>query len=188
MENWTWEESALAFFAKHYETGDPLPPDLLERMISARRFMGGWFQMRQLSFGTLDLAMHGELAPDLNREGRNSTQEAEAVLSFAEERLLEFSPEPSFARNHILTTFSHIFSGGYASGYYSYLWSEVLDADAFTRFEEEGVLNPATGRAYLDAILSRGDSAEPEELFREFMGRDPDPEALLRRNLGPAPV
>lgn len=188
MENWTWEEDALAFFAKHFETGDPLPSELLEKMIAARRFMGGWFQMRQLSFGTLDLALHGELAPGLNREGSNTSEESEAVLSFAEERLLEFSPDPSFARNHILPTFSHIFSGGYASGYYSYLWSEVLDADAFTRFEEEGVLNPATGRAYLDAILSRGDSAEPEELFREFMGRDPDPGALLRRNLGPAPA
>ena len=150
--------------------------------------MGGWFQMRQLSFGTLDLALHGELAPTMDREEGDLSEKAAAVLGFAEERLLEFSPKPSFARNHILTTFSHLFSGGYASGYYSYLWSEVLDADAFTRFEKEGVMNRTTGKAYLDAILSRGDSAEPEELFREFLGRDPDPGALLRRNLGPAPV
>ncbi len=188
MENWGWEESALALFAGHFETGDPLPTDLLERMIAARRFMGGWFQMRQLSFGTLDLALHGELAPTMDREQGGLSEKAEAVLGFAEERLLEFSPKPSFARNHFLTTFSHLFSGGYASGYYSYLWSEVLDADAFTRFEKEGVMNRTTGKAYLDAILSRGDSAEPDELFREFMGRDPDPGALLRRNLGPAPV
>jgi len=225
MENWTWEEEALALFARHYETGDPLPTEILDRMLAARRFMGGWQQMRQLSFGTLDLALHGELAPKLfqgsgepngpasrlgripadsaesseqNSEGEGEDSEAgpgplpsdeaaqagDRVMAFAEERLMLFSPGPDFARNHILTTFSHLFSGGYAAGYYSYLWSEVLDADAFSRFKAEGILNPQTGRAYLETILSRGDSAEPEELFREFMGRDPDPEALLERNLG----
>lgn len=142
--------------------------------------------MRQLSFGTLDLALHMELAPEL--AAARQPEERAAVLAFVEERLLPFSPDPGFARHHILTTFSHLFSGGYASGYYSYLWSEVLDADAFTRFQDEGVLDPATGRAYLNSILSRGDSADPEELFREFMQRDPDPEALLLRNLGPPPA
>lgn len=188
MENWSWEESGLDLFARHYETGDPLPSDLLERMLAAKRFMGGWSQMRQLSFGTLDLALHRDLAPTLAQGESDLPEEAGEVLAFAEKCLLEFSPKPSFARNHILTTFSHLFSGGYASGYYSYLWSEVLDADAFTRFEKEGVMNRATGEAYLDAILSRGDSAEPEDLFREFMGREPDPGALLRRNLGPPPA
>ncbi len=187
MENWSWEEEALSLFAGHSETGEPLPSEILERMVAARRFLGGWYQMRQLSFGTLDLALHRELAPTLGSKGRATPEEAETVMSFAEECLLTFSPTPSFARSHILSTFSHLFSGGYASGYYSYLWSEVLDADAFTRFKQEGVLNRETGRAYLDAILSRGDSAEPEELFREFMNRGPDPEALLERNLGPPP-
>lgn len=196
MENWTWEEEALALFARHYETGEALPGEILERMLAARRFMGGWQQMRQLSFGTLDLALHGELAPELLGEGaaaggepgplapEEAAEAGERVMAFAVERLLPFSPGPDFARSHILTTFSHLFSGGYAAGYYSYLWSEVLDADAFSRFKVEGIFNPETGRAYLDTILSRGDSADPQELFREFMGRDPDPEALVERNLG----
>jgi len=187
MENWTWEDEALGLFARHFETGETLPSEVLERMVAARRFLGGWHQMRQISFGTLDLALHGELAPAL--EGRESTtpKSAETVMRFTEEFLLSFSPTPNFARSHVLSTFSHLFSGGYAAGYYSYLWSEVLDADAFTRFKEEGVVNRETGQAYLDAILSRGDSADPEELFREFMNRDADPKALLERNLGAPP-
>jgi oligopeptidase A len=187
MENWTFEAEALNRFARHYETGETLPEELLDRLISARRFMGGWHQMRQLSLGTLDLALHGELAPELPKDEQEQTAGAEAVSAYAEDLLLSFSPSPTFARNHILTTFSHLFSGAYAAGYYSYLWSEVLDADAFTRFQEEGVLNRETGRAYLTSILSKGDSADPEELFKEFMGRGPDPQALLDRNLGPPP-
>ena len=187
LENWTWEEEALALFARRFDTGEPLPPELLEKMLAARRFLGGWYQMRQLSFGSLDLALHAELGPLLASGEEEDADPGRAIMEFAEERLLPFSPTPTFARSHILTTFTHLFSGGYAAGYYSYLWSEVLDADAFTRFKSEGVFNPETGQAYLDAILTRGDSAEPEELFREFMGRDPDPSALLERNLGPAP-
>lgn len=242
MENWTWEEEALQLFARHHETGEVLPSDLLERLLAARQFMGGWHQMRQIAFGTLDLALHADLAPQLPslplspepeagedaREGSPekapgaSTSEPEArghapevserespvddapeeegpavpempgfggqeILAFARKRMEPFSPDPEFAESHPLSTFSHLFSGGYAAGYYSYLWSEVLDADAFTRFQKEGILNRETGRAYVEAILSRGDSAEPEELFREFMGRDPDPEALMKRNLGPPP-
>jgi oligopeptidase A len=143
--------------------------------------------MRQISFGTLDLALHRDLAPTLAADGRSDPVRAQVVSEYAEKCLLPYSPKTSFARSHILTTFSHLFSGGYAAGYYSYLWSEVLDADAFTRFKEEGVFNRDTGQAYMDAILSRGDSADAEELFREFMGREPDPRALLERNLGPLP-
>ncbi|MGW8267682.1 MAG: M3 family metallopeptidase, partial [Longimicrobiales bacterium] len=186
MENWTWEKEALALFARHHETGETIPEELLERMLAARRFMGGWQQMRQLSFGTLDLALHGELAPRLSADPTPAP--GAAVMAFAEEHLLPFSPDPVFARSHILTTFSHLFSGGYAAGYYSYLWSEVLDADAFSRFRAEGILNRDTGRAYVESILSRGDSADPEVLFRDFLGRDPNPAALLERNLGPSPA
>jgi oligopeptidase A len=189
MENWTFEEEALALFARHFETGVPLPKEILDRLLGARRFMGGWQQMRQLSFGTLDLALHGELGVEALGTGGGEMEFAKAdeagdrVMAFAAEQLLPFSPDPSFAQSHNLTSFTHLFSGGYASGYYSYLWSEVLDADAFSRFKEEGILSRETGRAYVEAILSRGDSADPEDLFREFMGRDPDPMALLVRNL-----
>lgn len=175
MENWTWEREALPLFSGHYETGEPLPGELYRRMLASRRFMGGYAQMRQLGFATLDLRLHREY--DGSRE----------LMEYAQEVMEAFSPDAGFARSHILTTFSHLFAGGYASAYYSYMWSEVLEADAFGRFRDEGVLSREVGRAFMDAILARGDSREPDEMFRAFMGRDPDPEALLRRNLGDAP-
>lgn len=189
MENWTWERAALDLFARHHETGEPLPEEMFRRMLSARRFMGGWTQMRQLSLGTVDLALHQELAPELRAAATNGKAELDAeqgerVMRFGEERFARFAVDPSFARLHILTSFTHLFSGGYGAGYYSYLWSEVLDADVFTRFRREGIFNRTTGRSYVESILSRGDSAEPDELFAEFMGRPPDPVALLERNLG----
>jgi oligopeptidase A len=190
MENWTWEREALDLLAKHHETGASLPEELFEKMVAARRFMGGWAQMRQLSMGTVDLALHQELAPRLRDEARaGDDQELDAeqgveMMNFGEERFEAFAPGPAFAKLHTLTSFGHLFAGGYAAGYYSYLWSEVLDADVFTRFKREGIFNRDTGRSYVDSILSRGDSADPEELFAEFMGRAPDPGALLERNLG----
>ncbi|MEZ4416059.1 MAG: M3 family metallopeptidase [Gemmatimonadota bacterium] len=190
MENWTWQREALDLFARHHETGERLPAELYGKMIGARRFMGGWTQMRQLSFGTVDLDLHLNEAGRLRREHRHlenaDLHEGIEVMEHARGRFAEFAPTPEFADYHLLTSFSHLFAGGYAAGYYSYLWSEVLDADAFTRFQESGVLDPTTGRAYVRSILSRGDAEDPEVLFREFMGRDPDPEALLERNLGPA--
>ena len=190
MENWTWEREALNLFARHYETGELLPDELFQRMIAARRYMGGWAQMRQLSLGTVDLALHGELAPKLRAEvnGREGpdldSAQGDAVMSFGEERFAPFAPDANFAHLHMLTSFNHLFAGGYAAAYYSYLWSEVLDADVFTRFKREGIFSRETGEAYVDAILSRGDSGDPDDLFVEFMGRAPDPEALLARNLG----
>jgi len=194
MENWTWEREALDLFARHHETGEAFPEELFERMVAARRFMGGWAQMRQLSLGTVDLALHIELAPALRAEVDDSVvdvdadavdaRQGERTMAFGQERFAGFAPDPSFAELHILTSFTHLFSGGYAAGYYSYLWSEVLDADAFTRFRAEGIFNRDTGRDYVDAILSRGDSADPDDLFVEFMGRGPDAGALLERNLG----
>jgi len=191
MENWCWERKALDLFARHHATGEPFPEDLFERMVAARRYMGGWGQMRQLSYGTVDLFLHGEFAAGLPAPAEGEDLDAaqgEQVMVATRDRLRDFSTGDRFADYHILTSFGHLFAGGYAAGYYSYLWSEVLDADVFTRFRSEGIFNAETGRSYVASILSRGDSAEPEDLFREFMGRDPDPEALLERNLGPLPA
>jgi len=176
LENWTWEREALDLFAAHWETGERIPDSLYERMLRARRFMGGWFQMRQLGFGTLDLALHTQYEP---------TRDGDAV-EWVTGKLLPLSPNREFAESHPLPSFLHLFPGGYAASYYAYLWSEVLEADLFTRFQEEGIFNRETGRAYLETILSQGDREDPELLFRTFMGRDPDPEPLIRRNLGEA--
>ncbi len=181
MENWTWEREALDLFARHHATGDPLPEPLFQRMIDARRFQSGWAQMRQLGFGTVDLALHREFTA-------TDSSDPERVMIYARDRLAEFSPAPEFAEFHNLTSFNHLFSGGYAAGYYSYLWSEVIEADAFTRFHEEGIFDPDVGRAWLATVLSRGDSDDPDALIRAFLGRDPEPGALLERNLGPEPA
>ncbi|MDE2806269.1 MAG: M3 family metallopeptidase [Gemmatimonadota bacterium] len=172
MENWCWQGEALDLFARHFETGEALPDQVLERLLAARRFMGGWLQMRQLSFANLDLELH-----------RSYSGEA-PVMDFAARKLRPFVPSERFVKRHILPSFSHLFGGGYASAYYSYIWSETLEADAFSRFEGEGVLNERTGRAFLECVLAQGDRRDPDDLFRGFMGRDPDPGALIRRNLG----
>ena len=145
MQNWTWEEEALSLFSGHYETGEPLPKDLYERLRSARTFMGGWRQMRQLSLGHLDLRLHRD-PPDAVTED---------LMSYIEALFKEHTPSAEFARMNSTTSFTHLFSGGYAAAYYSYLWSEVLDADAFGRFRREGIFNREVGEAYLGAILTR---------------------------------
>ncbi len=174
MENWAWERDALDLFARHWQTGEPIPDQLFAKMCATRTFMAAHAQMRQLSFGVTDLELHIHYDPE--RDGD--------VVEYAQRIYSQFQIRPEYARFHPFNTFTHVFAGGYAAGYYSYLWSEVLDADAFTRFQREGIFSRETGRAYVDAILSRGDSADAAELFREFMGRDPDADALLRRNLG----
>ena len=171
MENWCWEREALDLFARHWRTGETIPDDLFQKMKRARNFRAATAQMRQLSFGTVDLALH----IDYDRDGD--------VMPYAFHILDSFSPVPLLPDNAMIAAFMHLFSSpvGYAGGYYSYKWSEVLDADAFTRFAEEGIFSRKVGMEFRDKILSQGNSDEPADLFRSFMGRDPDPDALLRR-------
>jgi oligopeptidase A len=174
MENWTWERDALDLFARHYQTGAPIPDDLLEKMRSARNFRAANAQMRQLGFGLVDLALHREIPPDCNID----------LLAFARDTLQHFSPAKLPADYAMIVSFTHLFASpvGYGAGYYSYKWAEVLDADAFTRFQKGGIFNREVGGRFRDRILSRGDSEDPAELYRSFMGRDPDPNALLERS------
>lgn len=177
MENWCWEREALDLFARHFETGLPIPEDLFQKMRRAKTFRAANNQMRQLGFGYVDLALHREWAV------QHSENAAEDVIAWSRGILQQFSPAPFPAEHAMLAGFTHLFSSpvGYGAGYYSYKWAEVLDADAFTRFKKEGVFSAAAGHDYRDKILSRGDSADPADLYRSFMGRDPDPNALLVR-------
>ncbi len=173
MENWCWEEEALSLFAAHYETGEPLPSALLEKMKRARTFREGTATIRQLGFATLDLALHTQFDPD-----------TDDVLAFAVQVSAPFVPAPLPPSHASVASFNHLFSSpvGYAAGYYSYKWAEVLDADAFTRFKKEGVYSRAVGEAFRRCILERGNSADPMELYESFMGRQPSMDALLERS------
>jgi oligopeptidase A len=173
MENWCWEREALDLFARHFETGETIPAVLFEKMRRARTYREGSAMMRQLGFAALDLALHREY--DADRDGD--------VIEYSNRVLARYATTPLPSGYAFLTSFGHLFAGptGYAAGYYSYKWAEVLDADAFTRFQREGVFNTDTGRAFRDAILARGDSEEPMELYKRFMGRAPSVDPLLAR-------
>lgn len=173
MENWTWEREAVDLFARHFETGESLPDALFQKVCAARTYRAASVQMQQLGYAEVDLDLHCRFEPDsdedpIDRARRTLAPHVTAVL-----------PE-TFA---MIAGFTHLFASatGYAAGYYSYKWAEVLDADAFGRFREEGLFSPTAGRAFKEEILERGDSEDPDELFRRFRGREPKLDALLTR-------
>ncbi len=168
MENWCWEPEGLALISGHYKTGEALPQNLLEKMLEAKNFQSGLMMARQVEFSLFDFELHAT-----HGDGRS-------VLDVLENIRTEVSVMRPPAYNRFPNSFAHIFAGGYAAGYYSYKWAEVLSADAFSKFEEDGVLNPETGRAFREAILARGGSQAPMVLFVDFRGREPSIDALLR--------
>ncbi|MAT91672.1 MAG: oligopeptidase A [Halioglobus sp.] len=172
LENWCWEREALSFISAHHETGEPLPAELLDRLLAARNFQAAMALRRQLEFALFDFRLHLEL-------GSGSYASVQALLDEVREQVA-VAPAPRF--NRFQHGFTHIFAGGYAAGYYSYKWAEVLSADAYSRFEEEGIFNADTGAAFRATVLEQGGSADPMELFVAFRGREPDIEPLLRHS------
>ncbi|WP_038181106.1 oligopeptidase A [Vibrio rhizosphaerae] len=170
LENWCWEEEALAFISGHYETGEPLPKAMLEKMLAAKNFQSAMFILRQLEFGLFDFTLHTNYDPEIGPRVLETLAEVKAKVAVL----------PSLEWNRFSHSFSHIFAGGYSAGYYSYLWAELLSSDAFSRFEEEGIFNPETGQRFLKNILEMGGSEEPMALFKRFRGREPQIDALLR--------
>lgn len=172
MENWCWEPEAIALISAHYQTGETLPASLLEKMLAAKNFQSGLQMIRQLEFSLFDFILHANYDPA-------HPISAQDVLNNVRQRVAVITP-PSY--NRFENSFSHIFAGGYAAGYYSYKWAEVLSADAYSRFEEEGVFNATAGDDFLREILTQGGSKEPMTLFKNFRGRAPSPDALLRHS------
>ncbi len=173
LENWCWEKAALDMISSHYQTGEPLPGPVLDKMRAARNFQSAMQMLRQIEFSLFDLELHRQDAdigtPKSVRKILDSVRDRVAVVK-----------APAF--NKFENGFSHIFSGGYAAGYYGYLWAEVLSADAYSLFEENGIFDQDTGRAFMQNILEKGGSSDPMELFRVFRGRNPDVAALLRHS------
>jgi oligopeptidase A len=174
MENWCWEREALDLFARHWETGEPIPDDLFDKMQRARKFRAASGMMRQLGFASVDLALHTTYDPE--RDGD--------VLAYGREILAQFAATPLPDDYAMLCGFLHLFSHpvGYAGAYYSYKWAEVLDADAFTAFQRGGIFSREVGTAFRTKILARGDSRDPLDLYRDFMGREPELGPLLERS------
>jgi oligopeptidase A len=174
MENWCWERQALDLFARHWETAEPIPDALFQKMKRARTFRAANAHMRQLGLAFVDLLLHTRYSPQLDPD----------PVEYTRAMLREFTPAPLPPEHAMIAAFTHLFGSpvGYGAGYYSYKWAEVLDADAFTRFRDHGIFSREVGSQFRDKILSQGNSQDPAELYRRFMGRDPDPQALLERS------
>ena len=169
MENWCYEPEALALFAKHYETGEIIPQEYVKKIKESASFLEGMATLRQLSFGILDMTYHGK------------SQTIADVKAFEKQAMEGTSLYPDVAENCMSTSFSHIFQGGYSSGYYSYKWAEVLDADAFAYFQEKGIFNKEVATKFKDNVLSKGGTELPMELYKKFRGQEPKADALLKR-------
>ena len=169
MENWCYEPEALALFAKHYETGEIIPQEYVEKIKESASFLEGMATLRQLSFGLLDMEYHGK------------NQVIENVKAFEKQAMGDTSLFPDVAENCMSVSFSHIFQGGYSSGYYSYKWAEVLDADAFAYFQENGIFNKEVATKFKDNVLSKGGTDHPMTLYKNFRGQEPKADALLKR-------
>lgn len=170
MENWAFEPEYLDTFARHYRTGETMPHELVDRLVKARNFLAGYYQVRQLQFGILDMAWHS-----------TQSETGDDVIAFEKAALAPSNVLPSVPECCISTSFGHIFSGGYAAGYYSYKWAEVLEADAFSFFKEKGIFSREAADAFRDQILTRGSTEDEAVLYRNFRGHDPKPEALLEK-------
>ena len=171
MENWCYEKEALALFAHHYETGELIPMDLIDKIKASATFQEGMQTLRQLSFGLLDMAWHA------NDPSAITDVKAFEANAFESTQFYPDTPETCMS-----TSFSHIFQGGYSSGYYSYKWAEVLDADAFAYFKEEGIFNAEIATKFKEHVLSKGGTENPMELYKRFRGQEPTIEALLKRS------
>lgn len=170
LENWCYEKEALELFAKHYETGEVIPMEYVEKIKESASFQEGMATLRQLSFGMLDMGWHS-----------SDPSEITDLKAFEVEQFASTQLYPDVAENAMSTSFSHIFNGGYSSGYYSYKWAEVLDADAFEYFKENGIFNKEIAKKFQENVLSKGGTEHPMELYKRFRGQEPTPDALLRR-------
>ena len=170
MENWAFEPEYLNSFAKHYQTGEPIPAELIEKVVAAKNYLAGYAQVRQLHFGYLDMAWHSltELP-------------AESAVEFEQKVLAPYAVMPAVEGVAFSTSFSHIFSGGYSAGYYSYKWAEVLEADAFSLFKEKGIFNTEVSNSFRKNILSMGGTEDEAVIYRNFRGHDPEPQALMEK-------
>lgn len=170
MENWAFEPDYLNSFAKHYQTGEPIPAELIEKVVAAKNYLAGYAQVRQLHFGYLDMAWHSltELP-------------AESTVEFEQKVLAPYAIMPAVEGSAFSTSFSHIFSGGYSAGYYSYKWAEVLEADAFSLFKEKGIFNTEVSNSFRKNILSMGGTEDAAVIYRNFRGHDPEPQALMEK-------
>lgn len=185
MENWAFEPEFLDTFARHFETGEALPDTLINKIVEAKNYNAAYAQVRQLQFGILDMAWHtlkgGSESGHFDRLSDLKTMQELGTIAFEKAALKSSNVIPSIPEACISTSFSHIFSGGYSAGYYSYKWSEVLEADAFSLFKEKGIFSTEVSHSFRDNILSKGCSEDEDVLYRRFRGHDPEPEALLEK-------